>query len=296
MFCNKSYRKNNADDYRTDFPKADLHVHTTASDGAFSPRETVKLAYQKGISYLAITDHDTTAGLAEAAQECSKYELDFFPGIEFSTVYEECELHILGYNFDWTYKRVRETVIQLQNARVNRIEKMVAKLATLGIQIDFKEVRQKASVSNIGRVHLALVLMDKGIVGSIDEAFNKYLNRGCPAFVPRYKLTPCMALEIIQEAQGIPVLAHPGLSNCDYLIPLLVEKGLQGIEVFHPQHTKADELVYLQMAEKYHLMITGGSDFHGHEEKDLSNFGEMKVPFNSLKKLKNPQPNPTLII
>ena len=296
MSCNKSYRESNVDDKRIDSPKIDLHVHTTASDGAFSPSETVKLAYQKGISYLAITDHDTIAGLAEATQECSRYELDFFPGIEFSTIYEESEVHILGYNFDWTNKRMTETVFQLQNARVNRIKKMVAKLADLGIYIRFEEVRQKASAPNIGRVHLALALMDKGIVSSINEAFNKYLNRGCPAFVPRYKLTPCLALEIIKEAKGIPVLAHPGLSGCDQLIPLLVDKGLQGIEVFHPRHTKEDECIYLQMAQKYYLIITGGSDFHGYEEKDLSNFGEMKVPFDSIKKLKNPQLDSTLII
>jgi len=283
--CNKSYQKSNSDDKKIDFPKIDLHVHTTASDGAFSPSETVKLAYQKGISYLAITDHDTTAGLTEAARECSRYELKFFPGIEFSTIYEECEMHILGYNFDLTNKRMMETVFQLQNARVNRIEKMVAKLAKLGIHIEIEEVRQKASAKNLGRVHLALVLIDKRIVSSIDEAFSKYLNSGCQAFVPRYKLTPCLALEIIKEAKGIPVIAHPGLSGCDHIIPFLVDKGLQGIEVFHPRHTKENEHIYMQIAQKYNLIITGGSDFHGHEEKDLSNFGEMKVPFNSIDKL-----------
>lgn len=296
MSCSKSYRKSNSDDKKINFPKIDLHIHTTASDGAFSPRETVKLAYQKGISYLAITDHDTIAGLAEAAEECSRYELNFFPGIEFSTVYEECELHILGYNFDWTNKRMTETVVQLQNARVNRIEKMVAKLAELGIDIGLEEVSQKASAPNIGRVHLALALMDQGIVSSIDEAFAKLLNRGCPAFVPRCKLTPCLALEIIKEAKGIPVLAHPGLSGCDQLIPLLVDMGLQGIEVFHPRHTKNDEDIYLHMAQKYSLIITGGSDFHGHAEKDMSNLGKMRLPFESIKKLNNPQFNPTLII
>ena len=296
MSCNKSYRMSNSNEKKIEIQKADLHVHTTASDGAFSPSETVKLAAQKGISYLAITDHDTIAGLVEAAQECNKYELNFFPGIEFSTIYEESEIHILGYNFDWTNKRMTETVVQLQNARVNRIKKMVAKLVDLGINIRFEEVRQKVSAPNIGRVHVALVLMDKGIVSSIDEAFDKFLNRGCPAFEPRYKLTPCLALKIIKEAKGIPVLAHPGLSGCDQIISLLVDKGLQGIEVFHPRHTKENEQIYLQIAQKYNLIVTGGSDFHGHEEKDFSKLGEMKVPFNSLNKLSNRQFTPTLII
>ncbi|HHY05422.1 MAG TPA: PHP domain-containing protein [Clostridia bacterium] len=281
MFCDKFCRQNSFA-YKTD-----LHVHTAASDGAYLPRKTVELAAKKGISFLAITDHDTTAGLAEAAQECRKYKLNFFSGIELSTIYKEDELHILGYSFDWTNTRMRETVWQLQKARKTRIEKMVAKLTQIGIKIKFEEVSKQSSAQNLGRVHLALALLDKGVVNSIDEAFKKYLNPGCPAFVPRYKLTPFIALEIIKEAHGIPVLAHPGLVNCDKVIPLLVEKGLQGIEVFHPRHSKEDELFYFKLAQNYNLIITGGSDFHGHEEKDMDNLGEMKVPLHSIKQLKN---------
>lgn len=280
MSWDKFCRKNNLD------YKADLHVHTTASDGAYSPSQIVDLAWKKGISALAITDHDTITGLAEADRESNKYQLDFFPGIELSTIYEEHEMHILGYNIDWTNEKMMETVSLLQNARKSRIEKMIAKFSNLGIPLDINEVRRKSSAQNLGRVHLALALIDKGIVSSINEAFTKYLNPGCPAFVPRYKLTPFMALEIIKEAKGIPVLAHPGLANCDQLIPLLLEKGLQGIEVFHPRHTKDEELHYFKLAQKHNLIITGGSDFHGHEENELDNFGEMQVPFPSIQQLK----------
>ncbi|MDD2212145.1 MAG: PHP domain-containing protein [Clostridia bacterium] len=280
MSCNKSYQKNNL------AYKADLHVHTTASDGAYSPREIVNLAREKGISFLAITDHDTTAGLAEAAQECRRCQLAFFPGIELSTIYEEQEVHILGYNINWANERMREMVSQLQNARNTRIEKMVIKLSELGFSLDFEDVRKKSSAQNLGRVHLALVLIDKGIVSSINEAFTKYLNPGCPTFVPRYKLTPFLALKIIKEAEGVSVLAHPGLACCDELIPVLVKKGLQGIEAFHPRHTKEDEILYFKKAQEYKLLITGGSDFHGHEEKDLDNLGEMEVPFDSIRQLK----------
>lgn len=280
MFWNIFYQKNNF------AYKIDLHVHTTASDGAYSPSGIVDLARKKGISYLAITDHDTTASLTEAAQECRKCQLDFFPGIEFSTVYEEHEVHMLGYNFDWQNQRMAQTVFQLQKARKTRIEKMVGKLVDLGFPIEMEEVRRKSSAQNLGRVHLALVLIDKGIVSSINEAFTKYLNPGCPAFVPRYKLTPFQAMEIIKEAQGVPVLAHPGLACCDQLIPILAEKGLQGIEVFHPRHAKEEEIFYFKIAQKYNLIITGGSDFHGHEEKDLDNLGEMKVPLKSIEQLK----------
>jgi len=273
--CRKSSPKN----------KIDLHVHTTASDGAYSPCEIVHLAQQKGIKYLAITDHDTTAGLAAAAEECRKYELEFIPGIEFSTIYEEYELHILGYNFKQKNERMQETIQLLQKARVSRIEKMVAKLAGLGIYIDMNEVRNKASAKNLGRVHLALVLIDKGVVNSIAEAFMKYLDPGCAAFIPRFKFTPCLAIEIIKEAKGIPVLAHPGLIDYDPIISLLAENGLQGLEVFHPRHSQEEEDKYGEIAQKYNLFITGGSDFHGHEEHDLTSFGEMKVPLNSIKLL-----------
>ncbi|MGI6588247.1 MAG: PHP domain-containing protein [Peptococcia bacterium] len=282
MFWNKFYQKDNFD-YITD-----LHVHTTASDGAYSPSRIVKLAQKKRVSFLAITDHDTTAGLEEAAQECRKRKLNFFPGIELSTIYKEHELHVLGYNFNWTNAKMSKTVLELQQARRTRIEKMVTKLTKIGINIEFEEVRKKSSAENLGRVHLALTLIDKGVVSSIDEAFKKYLNPGCPAFVPRYKLTPFMAIEIIKEAQGTPVLAHPGLVYCDELIPILIKKGLQGIEVFHPRHTRDEILLYFKIAQKYNLLVTGGSDFHGHEEKDIDNLGAMRVPFYSIKQLKNP--------
>lgn len=289
MSCNKSYQKSNSEN------KTDLHVHTTASDGAYSPREVVHLASRKGISYLGITDHDTIAGLAEAAEECSRYAVVFIPGIEFSTIFEEYEMHILGYNFDWKNERLSNTVYQLQQARTNRIKKMLVKLADLNIFVEMEEVRAKASAQNLGRVHLALVLIDKGVVSSIEEAFAKYLNKGCPAFVPRYKLTPCLAMDIIKEAQGFPVLAHPGLVGYDQIIPDLVENGLQGLEVYHPRHSKEEINTYLKMAQKYNLIITGGSDFHGHERKDMTTFGEMNMPHHSIMQIKKYSPNPALI-
>lgn len=276
MSWKKFYRKN----------KADLHVHTTASDGKYLPREVVKIAWKKGVSFLAITDHDTITGLEEAYQECRKYQVVFYPGIELSTNYENREIHLLGYNLNWTSHELQENLAQLQAARKIRVEKMVSKLSERGIPIRLEDVRKKATGQSMGRPHIALVLLELGMVKSIDEAMRLYLSPGCPAYVSRYRISPLAALKLIHKAGGMPVLAHPGIECPDELIPVLIKNGLQGIEVFHPKHTKKQEDFYAQLAQTNQLMITGGSDFHGHEEKDFFNLGEMKVPLNSIRQLK----------
>ena len=276
MSWEKFYRKN----------KADLHVHTTASDGKYLPREIVKIAWEKGVSFLAITDHDTITGLEEAYQECRKYRVAFYPGIELSTNYGKWEIHLLGYNLNWTSQELRETLAQLQEARKTRVKKMVSKLSEGGIPIKLEDVRKKALGQSMGRPHIALALRDLGMVKSIDEAMHLYLSPGCPAYVPRDRITPLAALKIIHKAGGIPVLAHPGLECPAELIPILIKNGLRGIEVFHPKHTKKQEEFYAQIAQANQLLMTGGSDFHGHEEKDFFNLGEMKVPLKSINQLK----------
>jgi len=267
-------------------------VHTTASDGKYQPREVVRLAAGKGITSLAITDHDTLSGLQEAQAECSKYGLKFIPGIELSTSYAEKEIHLLGYNIDRTSRSLNAALTELQNARRHRIEKMVKKLADSGIPITMQTVQSKSAGSSIGRPHIALVLKELGIVKTIDEGIKNYLSPGCPAYVPRYRLSPFEAIDLIKEANGIPVLAHPGISTPLELIPNLINYGLQGIEVYHPKHT-ADQIVfYLHFIADTakSLLITGGSDFHGYEKTDYANFGAMKVPLRSLRILKSYRP------
>lgn len=288
MSWSKFYRMNNIafsgiDNLKL---KVDLHLHTTASDGAYSPREIVHLARKKGISALAVTDHDTITGLIEAEKECRKYNIDFFPGIEFSTYFEKYELHILGYNINGNNEKLQEMLRQLQESRKTRIEKMVSKLSAQGFPIEISDVRRKSLHQNLGRPHIALILKEQGIVQSIEEAFTNYLNPGCPAYVPRYRLSSLAAIQLVQEAGGVSVLAHPGIHCPDKILPVLIEKGLQGIEVFHPKHSLERENYYLQVAQENKLIITGGSDFHGHEEKDFVHLGEIKVPFSSIKKLK----------
>lgn len=267
--------------------KIDLHVHTTASDGRFTPLEVVKLASAKGIAYLAITDHDTIDGLDEASRACEKYKVHFFPGLELSTRYEEREIHILGYNIDWTSPSLLAKLKQLQESRKTRITQMVQNLAKIGININIEDVKKKFTGKSIGRPHIALVLKEQGIVRSIDEGIKNYLSPGCPAYIPRYRISPFEAIELIKEAHGIPVLAHPGLECPTELIPALISLGLQGIEIFHPKHSSAQKKFYLDFAAAYRLLLTGGSDFHGHEEKDLVNFGTMPVPIASVQRLKS---------
>jgi predicted metal-dependent phosphoesterase TrpH len=274
--CSKSY-----------LIKADLHLHTTASDGAYSPKDLIELAAKKQIKYLAITDHDTLQGLDEAAKTCQERGIVFFPGIEFSTVYSQHEIHILGYNLQLTNPNLISIVKKLQNSRWLRMEKMIAKLKSLGISIEKEELAKFSTNRNWGRLHLALVLQEKGIVNSTAEAFQKYLEPGAKAYVPRYRLCPFETLKIIAKAGGKSVIAHPGLSKADQLIPLLAEKGLIGIEVYHPAHSENECLKYRQLAQKHNLIITGGSDFHGHLAEDLKYLGEMPIPLSTLSYLKS---------
>lgn len=269
--------------------RCDLHVHTTASDGRYKPRELVRLAAGKGISFLAITDHDTLSGLQEANDECVKYRLNFIPGVELSTNYEENEIHLLGYNIDRTSRPLNAALTELQNARRHRIERMVSKLADSGIPITIQAVQSKSAGSSIGRPHIALVLKELGIVKTIDEGIKNYLSPGCPAYLPRHRLSPFEAIDLIKEANGIPVLAHPGISTPHDLIPVLIDYGLQGIEVYHPKHTAKQIAFYLHFiaTTAKSLLITGGSDFHGYEKTDHVNFGAMKVPLHSIRILKS---------
>lgn len=266
----------------------ELHAHTTASDGYYTSGQLVCLACRQGIKYLAITDHDTTAGIAQALACGRQHSLEVIPGIELSTMHNHHEIHILGYYIDETSPQMRETLQVLTTARLDRARKIVTKLNSLGYPLRYEEVKRKATTTgSIGRPHIALALIDHGIVTSIEEAFQKLLNPGCPGYVPRFRLTPFEAIDLVREAGGVPVLAHPGVDFPAGILSTFVEAGLKGIEVFHPEHTQEVEEYYLQQARKMDLIITGGSDFHGHDACDLSYFGNMAVPEISIQHLKN---------
>ena len=242
---------------------ADLHLHTKFSDGTNSPSDVVSLAHSLGIDTISITDHDTIDGLSEAINAGKLLNITVIPGIEFTAEVGSTELHILGYFFDINNENLLAVLNKVQNGRKDRIVRIVDKLNELGINVTPSDVFEKCGNNSPGRPHVAKVMIDKGYVTSMRDAFGKYLQIGAPAYVGHFKLLPKEVIEIILQAKGIPIFAHPAVSDCDNLIPTLVEQGLKGIEVFYATHDSEQIRRYKEICEKHNLLMTGGSDFHG---------------------------------
>jgi len=246
--------------------KADLHVHTTCSDGLLTPEKVVKKAFEINLGAIAITDHDTIDGILPACVEAKKYKgLEVIPGIELSTYHQDQEVHILGYYINYDDFDLKCHLLDLQQSRKNRLEKILTKLNNLNVKIDLNDVYKHSQGASVGRPHIAQALVEKGYVSSIKEAFEKYLGKGKPAYVPREKITPFEAIKLIKKAKGVPVLAHPGLLEDDSIIPELINSGIMGIEVIHKDHTQEDTRYYTKLARERNLLLTGGSDSHGEE-------------------------------
>ncbi|MBM6998232.1 PHP domain-containing protein [Paenibacillus sp. DXFW5] len=254
---------------QTAMERYDLHTHTQASDGMNQPAENVRLAKEKGLTGLAITDHDTVAGIAEALLAGKELGLDVVPGIEISTRVGEKDIHVLGYFVDPEDNRFKKRLARLRSVREERNGLIIAKLQQLGLSITLEEV--KAGLSrplrpdeSLGRPHIADTLVRKGYVSDMRDAFDRYLAEGKPGYASLPRISPEEAIVWIREAGGVPVLAHPGLYSDDDLVRSIVERGKPaGIEVYHSDHGPEEELRYAAMAEKYGLIVTGGSDYHG---------------------------------
>ena len=272
----------------------DLHTHSTASDGSFSPTELVKLAKEMGLRALALTDHDTIEGLEEFIKTGKELDLETVPGTELSAYFEKGTLHILGYFIDFHSPKLKDRLKKLQEARAERNPKIVKKLQALGSPITYEEVVAISGGGQIGRPHFAKLLLQKGIVKTFDEAFECFLKKGAPAYVEKDKIFPRECLEIILEAGGIPVLAHPftlHLENdaLEAFVKQLKDWGLRGIEAYYTEHTPAQTAFYLKLAEKYGLCVTGGSDFHGKNKPEIKlglGYGNLRVPYRLLERLK----------
>lgn len=245
---------------------SDLHTHTTFSDGKFTPEELISAARQAGLSYLAITDHDTVDGVAHL------YENGFYPtkgvrvipGIEFSAHHPTREIHVLGFNVDIYNSELTDKLNDVTEARWTRFSEMVAKLQKLGYDIREKDVLAVAGASkSISRSHIGRVLVSKGYFKTVRDAFSELLQKGQPAYVPHYRLEVADIISLIHQAGGKAVLAHPKLIWDDALVEEICRSGIDGIEVFYPQHNPEDTAHYLALAEKYQLLPSGGSDFHG---------------------------------
>lgn len=266
--------------------KADLHVHSTASDGTLTPAQLVEEAASAGLAGLGITDHDSICGLEEGLAAGERCGLVVVPGVEINTDYGKDELHMLGYYFDLESTSLNAHLKILRDARFERGVEMVKRLNTLGINISMDRVEEIAGYGSIGRPHVARAIVEAGYTRTLNGAFGKYLVRGTPGYVARYKLTPFEAVQIIREAGGVAVLAHPGHSKHDELIPQLVDAGMQGIEATHTDHSSGQRRIYLKMAKKYGLIATGGSDFHGPGMVKSIPIGNATVEFEVVARLK----------
>jgi hypothetical protein len=264
---------------------ADLHIHSNFSDGLLSPEEIVKKAHDAELTVISITDHDIVDGIDPAIAEGEIQGVKVIPGIEFTTDLPDTEIHILGYYIDHKAQWLKELLSRIREDRTNRIYKIVDKLNKIGVGISADDVLKLAEIGSAGRPHVARVLLEKGFVKSIQEAFNRYLDSKAPAYVPHFRLTPAQAVETIKKAGGIPVFAHPAVSNKDDMIPELMSKGLAGIEVFYSKHSDSQVKHYRALAIKYGLLMTGGSDFHGLKTIRSVSLGEFKLPDEYINKL-----------
>jgi len=264
---------------------ADLHLHTAFSDGTYTPEELVKKAKAKGLSAIAIADHDSIEGIPLAIEAARDEDIEVIPGIELTAEYEGLEIHILGYFIDYKNKQLQEKLDSLAIIRKERIYKILDKLAELGIKIDPQVVFDISGSGTTGRLHIARALLKEGAIKSINEAFQKYIGDRCPAYVCGFRFSPQDAIELIRGVGGIAVLAHPYLLKRDELIPEFVKCGLQGLEVYYPEHTQAMINFYLEMAKKYNLLVTGGSDCHGKAKPEVK-IGMIKLPYELVEKIK----------
>ena len=273
---------------------ADLHLHSTASDGLLTPTELVTMAKSLGFSAVALTDHDTVSGIAEAKTTGAALDIEVIDGIELSALddreHGEVEVHILGYFIDPEHKSLNEVLKLIIESRRDRAINMVKKLNNLGILLSLDNVREIAAGESLGRPHIARAMVEAGYISEIKEAFSKdFIGRGGLAYVERFKISPREAIELINDAGGVAVLAHPGyLSDGTSLgaeeIDDYCQAGLQGLEVFYSRHSQEQQCCYKKIAKNFNLLVTGGSDFHGGNEVLL---GSVKISYDHVKALKN---------
>jgi 3',5'-nucleoside bisphosphate phosphatase len=266
--------------------RIDLHIHSTASDGKLTPSDIIREAAERGLTTIALADHDSIDGIAPAIRAAQAFpELKVIPGVEISTDIPSGELHMLGYFIDYVDPQFRATLDRFKNSRLQRGQKMVAKLKKLGINVDWQRVQEIAGDSSIGRPHIAQAMLEGGYITSIKQAFTEYLGRNRPAYVEREKMTPEETVELITGAKGLPVLAHPlTLNDPETMTRELKAVGLAGIEAYYNGYTKEEVGRLLRLAERYELIVTGGSDYHGLDSTETA-IGGADVPMEAVERL-----------
>jgi hypothetical protein len=272
----------------------DLHTHSTASDGTLSPAELVRKAKDIGLRALALTDHDTAGGLEEASRAGKGCGLEVIPGCELSIDYSRGQMHLLGLWLPVRPERLNDTLSRLRELRHSRNERILAKLAQLGINIDYGEVKELAGDASIGRPHIARLLMEKNIVGSINEAFAEFIGPHGKAYVPKDKLGPEKAIEVLKDEQATVLLAHPyslelAPQELEAELQRLKGLGLDGLEAYYPEHSADETALYIELASRLDLLVSGGTDFHGSVKPDIElgrGRGGLDLPYSLVEGLK----------
>lgn len=274
--------------------KIDLHVHSTSSDGSYTPSQLVKLAEEKKLAAFALTDHDTVSGIEEAMEAARESSVEVVPGIEFSTRYENRDIHILGLDIDYQDVRFQENLENFRASRKIRNQKMIQKLQEHQVKISEELMKEKFPDCVCTRAHIAKFLEEEGYVSSKQEAFDRYLGERACCYVPREKADPYQAIKMIHESKGIAALAHPLLygfsrKHLEEVVNRLRQAGLDAIEALYSCNRPAETQEMIQLAKQYHLKITGGSDFHGTFKQGLNmgdGYGNLEVPYSVLENLR----------
>ncbi|MFP4014095.1 MAG: PHP domain-containing protein [Chitinispirillaceae bacterium] len=263
----------------------DLHIHTTFSDGSYSVKEVMEAVAAKGLKAISITDHDCTDAYPLAMDLGADMDIEVIPGVELSSEIQGTDIHILGYFVDINNSAFINKLHEMKDARYVRAKQIVSNLNKQGIDLRFDTVLSIAGLGAIGRPHIAAAMLKEELVYSFREAFDRFIGYGSPAYVEKLKMSPKEVFDLIRQAGGIPVLAHPGVTRVDERIPEFIRDGLQGIEVYHTEHPASAERHYMRTCKKNHLAFTGGSDFHS-PNHNRSEIGWPKVPYSSVKGLK----------
>jgi predicted metal-dependent phosphoesterase TrpH len=258
--------------------RADLHLHTTYSDGALSPRELVQKAHDVGLSVIAVTDHDNVAAIDEAREWGYSLGVDVVSGVELSATMGEKDIHILAYFFDHKNPTLLEYLTFFRRERYKRAERIVEKLNKVNVPLELDAVIEQAGVGSIGRPHIANAMLEGGFIDSYSEAFKKYIGIGGPAYERKYQVSPQEAFQLISKSGGLSFLAHPGKYTTELELSELIKMGMDGIEVVHPSHDPGRQAFYRSVVDHYFLLESGGSDFHGGKKNDQDALGSFWVP------------------
>jgi hypothetical protein len=266
--------------------KADLHTHTTYSDGSLAPSELIKKARASGVDILGITDHDSVNAIEESIEIGKEFGVEIVPGVELSSAIDDREIHVIGYFVDRKNKDLLEHLTFSRGERLKRAERIVEKLNSINIPLKLDAVLEKAGPGAVGRPHIANALLDEGLTASYVEAFSKYIGYGGPAYEKKHSLSPEDTIALIASSGGLSFLAHPGKYTTDMVLHRLMKSGLDGIEVVHPSHTPEKVQHYHNIVSQYFLLESGGSDFHGGKRNDDGALGSYNVPTAWIQEMK----------